>query len=74
MCLRENITGVHLETKQRHWYILRSVKFLSVETAQIYILVWDYRLNPCLWNRGLESYNNTRDNLKMCSDLTFMEK
>ncbi len=25
MCLEKNITGVYLETKQKHWYVLRSV-------------------------------------------------
>ncbi len=46
MFLRENITGVHLETKQKHWHFFKTsqYKFLSVETAQTYILIWEYRL------------------------------
>ncbi len=41
---KKNITGVHLEknkTRALTYFKINQYRFLSVETAQIYILVWD---------------------------------
>ncbi len=51
--LRKNITGVHLETKQRHWYIWRSVNASFFQLKQLrFTFLSRTRLNPSLWNPG----------------------
>ncbi len=41
MLRKKTFTGVHLETKQMHWYILGSVSasLFQLKTAKSYILV-----------------------------------
>ncbi len=44
---------MHLETKQRHWYILRSVNVSFFQLKQLrFTFLSRTRLKPCLWNRG----------------------
>ncbi len=44
---------MHLETKQRHWYILRSVNASFFQLKQLrFTFLSRTRLKPCLWNPG----------------------
>ncbi len=44
---------MHLETKQRHWYILRSVSASFFQLKQLRLTLQSgTRLKPCLWNQG----------------------
>ncbi len=53
MLRKKNITGAHLETKQRHWYILRSVNASFFQLKQLrFTFLSRTRLKPCLWNPG----------------------
>ncbi len=55
---KKNITGVHLETKQMHWYILGSVSASLFQLKQLRVTFeYSTRLKPGLWNRGVMCFS-----------------